>query len=304
LSGDFDMDKKITRRAVLGTAVAGLAIAPFAVRALRQMRRNELLGLSEAEAGRDVCIDEICRVNGMTRNQVESVMSKFIAEKEMWLKFREVRAGVSCCLRGRELGQSEWLSIKAAGQIRFAANKVGNRQNQEDVFPWDFCLQYFGNEGEEGYTYSVAGSLQEFTGKRIEAVDHRGVLQLFSAPLVFFTQFMLVPDSHVPLVFASGGYQLTSLGTGGEEDDFGSFVMGSDKESGGIGASFKNGLFNGLRGTHMETRQQVVMDIDRYVPAGNMLFPTQFNSDMEGAGENQKQISFTMSLSDVDVTTA
>ena len=32
---DFDMDKKITRRVVLGTAVTALAVAPFIVRSYR-----------------------------------------------------------------------------------------------------------------------------------------------------------------------------------------------------------------------------------------------------------------------------
>ena len=82
------MDKKITRRAVLGTAVAALAAGPFAIRSLRGKR-----GL-DSEYGR---LLELAGSVGsdLSPTDVLGAVELFSEERDRWLSLRGVSALVS-----------------------------------------------------------------------------------------------------------------------------------------------------------------------------------------------------------------
>ncbi len=97
-AGNSVMDKKITRRAVLGTIIGSLIAGPFVVRALRSPKKIELSSYSE------IAIRDGDYGGDVTPDQIERAFNFLIGVRSEWLKFRGVSGLVKVSAEANENG--------------------------------------------------------------------------------------------------------------------------------------------------------------------------------------------------------
>ena len=86
------MDKKITRRAVLGTAVAALAVSPFVIRSLRKQQGLEDF-LYDTHYGH-IDVTNKGFLSDVTQGEVKEAFDILFRERDAWLKFRKFSGDV------------------------------------------------------------------------------------------------------------------------------------------------------------------------------------------------------------------
>jgi len=136
------MDKKITRRAVLGTILGGLIAGPFIIRSLRSSKEIDLSQYSE------IVIKEGDYGAGVTPEQIERAFGRLIDMRSEWLKFRGVSGLIKVSAEANEKGVVQQLHDPIIGfiDLRLSDSENVPAKNRIQTFPTKAHLTFSNNE--------------------------------------------------------------------------------------------------------------------------------------------------------------
>ena len=204
------MGKKITRRVVLGTAIAGLAVGPFFIKALRNPRNLDG-GLVELAKSLE-------KESGMPLSGILQSVDWFMSERDRWIGLREMSAVASFRVTVQVSGVGEVsLSVEEPLTLRLVGVSRDDRKPFSFVRDGEYPFTYVAESKKEpAWKMEIDAGVEDYRYAKMTncSVDVERcvpvVLQMLRTPLEFFWSFARTDEEgilnwEVPCAWEGGG---------------------------------------------------------------------------------------------------
>ncbi|GHT17001.1 hypothetical protein FACS1894189_2100 [Planctomycetales bacterium] len=290
------MDKKISRRVVLGTAIGCLVAGPFVVRALR--KKNSLGYIVEKPYDKFV-VDPRIVDSALPKDELEKAFDMFFAERDMWLSFRGIRGRISITTESPEPLNNSVPKV-CQGFVQLNLVNVVHDGNRGRV-PFDTELIFSKSQDDSPeFTYfsDRNKNKNELKGDQAPCFDPSFVSQLLVISSEIFSGF----SNTVIRDMVTGYWTITEKN--------GAYVFKSNEKLTNDGClapelEITNGHINKFVPKRYAGKPYVVISFESLTESNGFSYPNvlQFSLNQpESVAENTNAARTTIRLSDLHVT--
>ena len=289
------MDKKITRRVVLGIAIGGLVAGPFAIRFYRNKRGHNIVSedrYAEVDFLPDFATSEASKDN------LKEAFDVFMSERKRWLQFRGISAQIKIDSHYTAQGSNaQDIKLADAGYLDMIFTEISPKS--EDVFfPYKYDLAYSQPKGKNIWTYEFDRNSNEakFSGKKIEAANPKMISEILANQFEFF--------SDMTNVNVQNALSLWNVEVDSNDPRSFSFASNGELTSDGFSLPkivFRNGHLSEFHSKSKQGRPVSVSSYEEYVDCGGFFAPSKYTFLFEGGESNDNRVKILISLNLSDI---